>query len=80
MKSSTPQHKIKAQSCQSEQSTSYLISIEKVKMAEELLEPGKDLDQEQRHSQLPEDLQRLVDEEERYRFASGDFENSWTST
>lgn len=49
-------------------------------MAEELLESRKDLDQEQRHSQLPEDLKRLVDEEEQYRFASGDFENSWTST
>lgn len=41
-------------------------------MAEELLESRKDLDQEQRHSQLPEDLKRLVDEEEQYRFASGD--------
>ncbi|KAI3056117.1 hypothetical protein CBS147353_11240 [Aspergillus niger] len=35
---------------------------------------------ERRHSRLPPELQRLVDEEEDYLSAYGDFENSWTST
>ncbi|GLA56276.1 hypothetical protein AnigIFM63604_007125 [Aspergillus niger] len=35
---------------------------------------------ERRHSRLPPELQRLVDEEEDYLSACGDFENSWTST
>lgn len=49
-------------------------------MADESLKAKEKLEKNQKHSKLPEDLQRLVDEEERYRFASGDFENSWTST
>ncbi|OJJ53578.1 hypothetical protein ASPSYDRAFT_94778 [Aspergillus sydowii CBS 593.65] len=47
-------------------------------MAEELLESRKDLDQEQRHSQLPEDLKRLVDEEEQYRRIKEDAEKART--
>ncbi|KAL4783569.1 hypothetical protein BJX76DRAFT_357836 [Aspergillus varians] len=36
--------------------------------------------QQRQGSRLPDDLQELVNKEEQFRFASGDFENSWTSS